>query len=102
MKAKNLVVAVDIDGYIAERTKEKSYDFSDFTPIPRVIEKVNNLFRKGYVVIYYTARHQRYYESTYAWLIRYGCEFHALRMGKMHAHYYLDDRNATMEELINI
>lgn len=99
MKVKNIVVGVDIDGYIAERTREKSYEFSDFKPILSTIKKVNDLFRKGYVIIYHTARHPKYYEVTFAWLIQHGCEFHALRMGKMPASFYLDDKNANIDDL---
>mgnify|MGYP001612868221 CR=1 FL=1 len=93
------IIAVDIDGYIAERTPEKSYDFASFTPKREVIEKINTLYKQGHVIIYHTARHPSYYEVTYAWLLAQGCWFHALRMGKMAADHYLDDRNANLEDL---
>lgn len=94
-----MIVSVDIDGYIAERTPEKSYDFNNFVPKLDMIEKVNKLYKKGYVIIYHTARHPSYYEITFAWLVKHGCWFHALRMGKLAATYYLDDRNANIDEL---
>lgn len=92
------IISVDIDGYIAD-----NYQFSleARTPTPRkeVIEKVNDLYRKGYTIIYHTARQPDYYRVTYAWLVDNGCLFHALRMGKMRADYYLDDRNANIDDL---
>ena len=98
------IVSVDIDGYIAEKMPSKRGEFirenfDEFIPIPSMIERVNNLFRKRYVIIYHTARHPRHYEQTFAWLLRQGCYFHALRMGKLRADYYLDDKNVDVDEL---
>ena len=98
------IVSVDIDGFISEKMPYKKgkfirEDFEIFIPKPDVIEKINELFRKRYIIIYHTARHPRHYERTFAWLVDNGCYFHALRMGKLHADYYLDDKNITLEEL---
>lgn len=86
------VYAVDIDGVVAEG---RFWD-EECTPITENIEKINDLYKQKNVIIYYTARHPQYYEMTYAWLIKQGCYFHALRMGKMSANYYIDDRNTTL------
>ena len=93
------LVAVDIDGLIAWRTAKRRYDFENFKPIKGAIVKVNRLYRKGYIIIYYTARPLRYYEKTYNWLVKSNCEFHALRMGKMRADFYLDDHNEKLDNL---
>ena len=98
------IISVDIDGFISEKMPSLPgeyirEDFESFVPKKDVIEKVNNLFRKRYIIIYYTARHPRHYEQTYAWLIKQGCYFHALRMGKLRADYYLDDKNANIDDL---
>lgn len=92
-------VSVDIDGYIAEKTDYTSYDFINFKPIKEMIDKVNELYRNGYTVIYHTARPDEFYASTKAWLINNGCRFHALHMGKLRADFYLDDRNANIDDL---
>lgn len=90
------VIAVDIDGVVADGLFWKE----ECTPRLKEIEEINNLYKKGATIIYHTARHPKYYELTYAWLIKQGCYFHALRMGKMNADYYIDDRNRTIEELL--
>lgn len=89
MKKNRKVYAVDIDGVIA---KGRFWD-EECTPMTENIEKINDLYKKGNIILYHTARHPQYYEVTYAWLIKQGCYFHALRMGKMSADYYIDDRN---------
>ena len=90
------IIAVDIDGFVAEG---KFWE-EECTPKKDIIEKINNLYKKQYVIIYHTARHPQYYGMTYAWLVKNGCYFHALEMGKLTADYYLDDRNANLEDLL--
>lgn len=93
------IIAVDIDGFIAERTPERSEDFLNFVPKRDIIERVNKLFENGYTIIYYTAREQAFYLQTHQWLLKQGCQFNSLKMGKLRADYYLDDKNATLEAL---
>lgn len=93
-------VLVDIDGFISNRLDYTSWDFMSFEPIPEMIEKVNELHKKGYTVIYNTSRPDKFYAETKAWLIRHGCLFSALNMGKPRADYYLDDRNADINDLL--
>lgn len=90
------VIAVDIDGFV---TNGERFWEQEPTPKLGVIEKVNNLYKQGHVVIYHTGRHPSNYENTYAWLVKYGCYFHALRMGKLAAEHYLDDKNANIDDL---
>ena len=89
------IYAVDIDQTIADGIFWKE----ECTPRLEAIEKINELYKKGNVVIYHTGRNPKYYELTYAWLIKHGCYFHALRMGKMSADHYIDDKNISLEEL---
>ena len=94
------LVAADIDGLVAQKTGTRRYDFENFVPVDEVIHKINRLYRRGYVIIYYTARPVEYYKETFDWLIQHNCEFHALRMGKMRADYYLDDHNENIDNLL--
>ena len=95
------IVAVDIDGVIAEPLDEKyRHQYWLSKPVSDMIEKVNKLYEGKYVVIYYTGRAPKYYEETFAWLVKHGCKFHALRMGKVSADWFIDDRNTEIENLI--
>ena len=94
------IIAVDIDGCIAEPLGKKDrHNYSLSIPIKDTIAKINKLYEDRYVIIYYTWRALLYYEQTYAWLIKHGCKFHALRMGKLHADYYIDNNNINIEDL---
>ena len=93
------VISVDIDGVVARQTGGADFNFADFEPIPETIERVNKLYRKGYVIIYHTARQPEFYQQTLAWLVKHGAWFHALRMGKLGADFYVDDRNASLDDL---
>lgn len=95
-----VVVGVDLDGVVARRTRERSFDFANFEPIPEAIAKVNTLFDRGFVIIYHSARPEEYYAVTMAWLHLHGARFHALRLGKMRATYYVDDRSSTLDALL--
>lgn len=95
------IIAMDIDGCIADPL-EKENRHKYWLSIPRkdMIDKVNKLYENRYTIIYYTGRDPLYYAETYAWLIKNGCKFHALRMGKMNADWFIDDRNIDIEKLL--
>ena len=93
---KRLIIAVDIDNYI---TNGEPFWQEEPTPRLDVIEKVNKLYKRGHVIIYHTGRHRNYYAITESWLIKHGCYFHALRMGKISADWYLDDKNGEIDNL---
>lgn len=95
------IIAIDIDGCIADPLEEKYRHMYELcNPRGDMIAKINKLYEDRYVIIYYTGRANKYYEQTYAWLIKHGCKFHALRMGKMNADYFVDDRNAKIEDFL--
>jgi len=94
------VVSVDIDGCVALPLDAKDrHKYWLSVPIKEAIEKINKLYENKYVIIYHTGRDASYYAETFAWLIKQGCKFHALRMGKLSADYFIDDRNKTIDEL---
>lgn len=96
LKKDRKVIAVDIDGYISRG----KYYKEECKPIQKRIDQVNELYKQGHTIIYHTARLPHWYELTYAWLRKQGCFFHAIRMGKLKADCYLDDRNANIEDLL--
>ena len=101
MSQRKNVVAVDIDGCVAEPLDSNHrHQYWLNMPIKEMIDKVNKLYEDKYVIIYYTGRALEYYEETYSWLVKNGCKFHALRMGKLSADYFIDDRNANIEDLL--
>ncbi len=95
------IIAIDIDGCVADPLEEKDrHNYILSKPRKDMIAKANKLYEDRYVIIYYTGRDPVHYAETYAWLVKHGCKFHALRMGKLHADYYIDDKNITIEELL--
>ncbi len=95
------IIAIDIDGCVADPLEEKDrHKYWLSTPRKDMIEKVNKLYEDRYVIIYHTGRAPSHYEQTYAWLVKHGCKFHALRMGKLSADYYVDDRSIKIEDLL--
>lgn len=98
----NKILAIDIDGFIAEPLKEElRHQYWLSVPIKDMIERVNKLYEKKYIIIYHTGRDPAHYAETFAWLVKQGCKFHALRMGKLNADYFIDDKNITIDELLN-
>lgn len=97
MRAK-WTVSVDLDGILAELTSPDRY--ASAKPIRENINKVNALYEKGWRIAIYTARGWYRYDETEAWLNRQGVKYHQLVMGKFFAHYYIDDLNSTLEELL--
>ena len=89
------IIAVDIDGTIATG----KFWAEDCEPIEDNLEKINQLYFDGHTIIYHTARHPRYYELTYSWLVKHGAYFHALEMGKLTANLYIDDKALNVNDI---
>ncbi len=97
------IIGIDIDGCVADPLEKKDrHDYSLSVPRKDMIAKVNKLYEDKYVIIYHTGRSPVYYPETYAWLVKHGCKFHALRMGKLSADWYCDDKNITIDELLEL
>ena len=94
-KGDRKVLAIDIDDTVSTGR----FWVEEPQPITETIQKVNKLYKDGHIIIYHTARHPSYYELTYAWLVRHGCFFHALEMGKLGAEHYIDDKNTNIDDL---
>lgn len=63
------------------------------TPRIEVIEIVNNLYRKGHIIIIWTARREFLRTATEYWLKKNGVFYHAIDMHhKIGVDAYIDDR----------
>ena len=84
-----LVFAIDVDGFLCEG---EYWGEGEPTPIQENIDLVNDLSKSNFIVIH-TARRHSMYEKTIRWLNKYGVDFHSIRMDKMPADVYLDDKS---------
>ena len=98
---KKKIFCFDIDGVIC-KTKKKDYLKSK--PNRRVIEIINQLYKKNKIVIF-TARYmgrnkensnlvkKKYYKKTFDQLSQWGIKFHKLIMGKPSYDIFIDDKS---------
>lgn len=86
-------------------------DFENSTPYKEVINKINELYDKGWKIIIATARGAKscktleereikYRDITENWLKKNNVKYHELVFGKPNADYYVDDKNLSIEEFI--
>jgi uncharacterized HAD superfamily protein len=97
--AKPRVISVDCDGTLTEESCWTEEDMRNATPKEDVIKKVNDLHLENFIVIH-TARRHQFYEVTVDWLKRHGVKYHAIRMGKMPADLYLDDKCVNVKDFV--
>ena len=101
---------IDLDDTLCY-TKDR--DFENSKPNIEVINKVNKLYDSGWNIIIYTARggkscktleekETKYRALTERWLNKNNVKYTKLLFGKMNADYYVDDKNLSIEEFINI
>lgn len=100
---------IDIDDTICFTTNR---DFENSKPNSQVIDKINELYNKGWNIVLYTARgakscktleekELKYRDVTERWLKNNNVKYNELVFGKMNADYYVDDKNMSIEEFIN-
>ena len=86
-------IYIDIDNTICH-TNGMEYDRAE--PLIDNINKVNNLYNKGYNITMWTARGSlsniNFFEITYKQLIKWNVKFHELRMGKPAFDLLIDDK----------
>ncbi len=95
-----MLIYVDIDGTICHT--EGGYD--NAKPIPENIAKINQLYDKGHIIVYWTARGQvtgkDWSELTAQQLIAWGCKYHDIIMRQKPSYdYIIDDKSLRIEEL---
>jgi len=92
-----MIYIVDIDGTICKTPNvdgKTRYDLS--TPIVERIAKINELFREGHTIIYWTARGSgsgiNQYQITRQSLEDWGALYTELRLGKPTYDIWIDDK----------
>lgn len=84
------VIFVDIDGTVC--SEERTFERPLARPLSGARESINELYRKGHTVIFWTARGWEQYRVTKHWLDTHGFKYHQLFMGKPIASLFIDDR----------
>ena len=101
-----MLIFVDIDDTICfycDKKLKKDYSFAQ--PYTERIKKVNKLHEDGHTIVYWTARgtltNKRWFKITYEQLMKWGCKFHELRMGKPAYDLFIDDKNINSDTYFN-
>ena len=98
----NKIIFVDIDNTICI-TNETNYEKA--IPIKERIEKINNLYKEGNIIIYWTARGTMtgkiWFDLTFKQLKDWNCLFSELRMGKPFYDLFIDDKNINSDFFFN-
>ncbi len=98
-----MLIYVDIDDTICHR-EGNDLDYNNSIPYEDRIKKINDLYDKN-TIVYWTARGTKtginWFQTTYHQLIKWGCKFHELRMGKPYYDLFIDDKNINSEDYFN-
>jgi len=95
---------IDIDDTICEMPDINDYSYENLInrkPIKETIKVVNNLFKQGHYIVFFTSRPSWDYEVTKEWLIKNEIRFNQLIMGKPLGDVYIDDKNMLLEDFQN-
>lgn len=97
-----MTIFVDIDNTICVT---QGSDYPNSKPILKHIDKINQLFKEGHTIIYWTARGGNskidWSELTQKQLNDWGCQFHELRMNKPSYDVFIDDKSINPEDFFN-
>lgn len=112
---KTNVIVIDLDGTICfpnNQYPDTERRYSQAIPNRAVIEKLKELYSKGYYIQIETARRMISYngdlkkieadvgEVTRKWLSEHGVLFHSLLFGKTYAMFYVDDKALIPEDFV--
>ena len=92
------IIMVDFDGTLTLGGRFWTDDV--ILPNQKIIDWVNQKYRRGHVIIIFTARPYEVMRDTVAWLIKHGVKYHGINMDKPGAQIYLDDKSINPKELI--
>lgn len=97
-----MIIFVDIDDTICYRENKSKLDYSEAIPYTERIKKINQLYKEGNTIVYWTARgtvtQKNWFHVTLKQLNDWKCKFHELRMGKPAYDLFIDDKNINSEE----
>tara|TARA_Y100000389_G_scaffold109893_1_gene106980 strand:- start:1542 stop:1856 length:315 start_codon:yes stop_codon:yes gene_type:complete len=98
-------IFVDIDDticYYENNNIKKNMEYDKAIPYNERINKINKLYDEQHEIIYWTARgtvtQKLWFNETYNQLIKWGCKFHELKMGKPAYDLFIDDKNINSED----
>lgn len=90
---------VDIDHTICLNSDS---DYANSIPLLDRIQKINDLYDQGHVIVYWTARGGNsgldWSELTKSQLLSWGCRYHELKMHKPVYDIWIDDRAINSED----
>lgn len=78
---------IDFDG-----TLTKGGYSTDPEPEQSIIDRSNELFMKGHIIIIWTARQWDSAPFVVGWLVKHSVYFHGIQMAKGGSDFYLDDK----------
>lgn len=91
------LIAVDLDWTLCE------WEFwweDECKPIIERIAYINNLYKKWWHIVIYTARSPEFFTITYAWLIKNWVKFHGIAMQqKPWADVYICDKSLNIDDV---
>ncbi len=95
---------VDIDGVIAQLSPNNDYNLAQ--PNQPVIDAVNRLYEQGHKIVLFTARGYvtgiDWTEVTRGQMEKWGLKHHELRLGKPNASFYIDDKNLSVYDFVQL
>ena len=103
---KKKTIVFDIDGIVCTYDIDKPY--SEAKPLPENIKLINALYKRGHKIILSTARGRNskggcgYKKLVRKQLTEWDVKYHELYFDKPAGHYYVDDRNASTDNLRNL
>jgi trehalose-6-phosphatase len=88
-----MIYCFDIDGTICTNTEG---NYENAKPLEDIIRRVNQLFREGNTIYFFTARGattgKNWRQITESQLTAWGVKYHQLFFGKPTADIYIDDK----------
>lgn len=94
----------DIDGVIAEY--QKNLDYVSAKPNQEMISAINQLYDSGNYIVLFTARGTKtgidWEDVTQKQMRDWGVKYHELKFGKPDADFYIDDKMADLEEIMEL
>jgi len=92
------IIIVDFDGTLTLGGRFW-VETDEFPPNQKMIDWTNKQYRKGNVIIIFTARPYEVMRETVAWLIKHGVKYHGINMDKPGAQMYVDDKALNVKEV---
>lgn len=92
------VVLFDLDQTLCKEECWTPEDCLSATPNLKIIDKINKIYLRNFVVIY-TARRDENIPATLKWLRKHNISFHAISNHKCSADIYIDDKAYRPEEI---